>query len=472
MQDSHRGQNAPSPQPSSSGRGSIIRIANAQAFWGDSTDAAATLLAQAPNIDYLTLDYLAEVTMSILARQKQKDPTLGYARDFVDVVRSLIPTWASGSRLKIVTNAGGLNPIACAKQVASVLQHAGLTNLNVYSISGDDVFETIKSDPNRTEYYHLETQHPLTDILPKLTTANAYIGAQPIVGALQLGAHIVITGRIADPSMVVGPCMHEFSWGRDEYDKLAGATIAGHLIECGTQVTGGISTDWMSIPDPHRIGFPIVEVSADGSTVVTKPENTAGSVSLRTVKEQLLYEIGDPENYISPDAIVSFLGLKLDDLGNNRVSICGASGRSPTHFYKVTGTYRAGYRATGTLTVIGRDAVAKARRAGEVIEQKLIACGLAPQHFNIECIGCGDTMPGVLPRRDDLFETVLRVGVLDERKEVAEKFAKELIPLVTSGPQGTTGYFDGRPTVREVFGYWPCLMQRSKVIPVVTKVDA
>lgn len=448
-----------------------IRIANTQAFWGDSTDAAASLLAQSPDIDYLTLDYLAEVTMSILARQKQKDPTLGYARDFVDVIKSLVPFWKSGSKLKIVTNAGGLNPQACAQSVssvlASVLQHAGLS-LKVASISGDDVLAHLLAHPESREYSHLESQRSLADIKDKLVTANAYIGAGPVIEALKRGAQIIVTGRVADPSLTVAPCAHEFNWSELDYDKIAGATIAGHLIECGTQVTGGISTDWMSLTDQHRLGFPIVEISPDGTAIVTKPPNTSGLISRRTVKEQLLYEIGDPDNYISPDAIVSFLSLKLDELPDNRVRVSGAKGRPTTDYYKVTATYRAGFRASGTLTIIGRDAVAKARRTGEVIREKMKCVGLDPQHYLAECIGSGDTMPAVLPRRDDLFETVLRVSVRDERKQVVEKFARELIPMVTAGPQGTTGYFDGRPTVREVFGYWPCLIKRDLVKPVVT----
>jgi hypothetical protein len=448
-----------------------IRIANTQAFWGDSTDAAGNLLALEPGLDYLTLDYLAEVTMSILAKQKQKDPNLGFARDFLDVIASLITHWKNGSQLKIITNAGGLNPDACAQSAARVLGHAGLSHLKVAAVSGDDVLVHLRAKPDTKEFCHLETGKPLTEILDKLVTANAYIGAEPVTEALRQGAQIIVTGRVADPSLAVAPCAHEFDWNSSNFDRIAAATIAGHLIECGTQVTGGISTDWLSLDDPHRLGFPIVEIAPDGSTIVTKSSNTSGVVNLRTVKEQLLYEIGDPDNYISPDAIVSFLGLRLDDLGNNRVRITGAKGRPTTDFFKVTATYRAGFKASGTLTIIGRDAVLKARRVGEVIREKLKLAGVEPQHYLAEVIGSGDTMPGVLPRRDDLFEVVLRVGAMDERKEVVEKFARELIPMVTAGPQGTTGYFDGRPTVREVFGYWPCLIRRELVKTDVTIME-
>lgn len=441
-----------------------IRIGNAQGFWGDATDAPARLLAQQPDLDVLTLDYLAEVSMSILARLREKESDAGYAQDFVEVVRSLAPLWRDGSKLRLVTNAGGLNPRACAGACAAALRAAGVSNLRIGVVSGDDVLPLLTRSPER--FNHLETDQSLEPVADRLVTANAYLGAEPVVRALQQGATIVITGRVADPSLAVAPCVHRFGWSMDDYDRLAGATVAGHLIECGTQVTGGISTGWMGLADPVGIGFPVVEITDDGSCVVTKPAGTGGAVTEMTVKEQLLYEIGDPGRYVSPDATVSFLGLKVQDLGSDRVRVSGARGGRTTDSYKVSATYRAGWRASGSLTIIGRDAVAKARRAGQVVLQRLERAGLKPQHARVECLGAGDACP-VLPRRDDLFETVLRIGVMDERRQVVERFSRELVPLVTSGPQGTTGYFDGRPTVREVFGYWPCLVKRQQVRIVV-----
>jgi hypothetical protein len=256
--------------------------------------------------------------------------------------------------------------------------------------------------------------------------------------------------------------MAHFGWTADSYDRIAGATVAGHLIECGTQVTGGISTDWMNLSNGPAIGFPVVEVATDGSCVVTKPNGTGGRVDLRTVKEQLVYELGDPANYLSPDASVSFLGLRLSDLGNDRVGVEGATGRPPPPTYKVSATYRAGFRAAGTLTLFGRDAAAKARRCGEIVLRKLREAGCEPRRSLVECIGAGDVVRGV-GANQDAMECVLRIAVTDERPEVVERFTREMTPLVTSGPQGTTGYAEGRPVVREAVGYWPCLIERERV---------
>jgi hypothetical protein len=429
----------------------VLKIGNAQAFWGDSSDAPATLVSQQPDLDWLTLDYLAEVSMSILARQRERDSTLGYARDFLDVIRSLAPVWKSGRKLRLIANAGGLNPRGCAQACANILRESGCMRLKLGVVSGDDVLE------------HVRTR---TDAPAPLVTANAYLGAAPIVEAIQQGADIIITGRVADPSLAVAPCIAHFGWRNDDYDRLAGATVAGHLIECGTQVTGGISTDWLTVPDPANIGFPVVEMSPDGSCVVSKPTGTGGCVNLRTVKEQLVYEIGDPGSYLSPDATVSFLSVRLDELGGDFVRVSGASGRAPPATYKVSATYRAGYRASGMIAVTGRDATAKARRAGDVVLERLRRAGVAPRRSLVECMGAGDIVP-VHPPRNDLNEVMLRISVADERREVVEKFTREIVPLVTSGPAGTTGYFDGRPSVREVFGYWPISIERQHVRPVV-----
>ena len=287
MANTFRQPNTPSPQPSPGGRGSI-RIANTCAFWGDDIGASAQTIALDPNIDFLTLDYLAEVSMSILAKLKQRNPDAGYANDFVEVVTSLIPAWKSGGKFRVVTNAGGLNPRGCANACARILRDAGLSKMKIGIVTGDDVLPLLQT-----------SQSIDADILARMTTANAYLGAMPIADALHQGADIVITGRVADPSLTVGPCIAHFGWKDDEFDRLAGATVAGHLIECGTQVTGGICTDWLKL-DTNNIGFPIVEIAEDGSCVVTKPPNTGGAVNEWTVKEQLLYELGDPSELSEP----------------------------------------------------------------------------------------------------------------------------------------------------------------------------
>lgn len=451
----------------------VLRIGNAQGFWGDSPDAAARLASQAPDLDYVTLDYLAEVSMSILAKQRERDPSAGYARDFLGVVASLAPFWRAGRKLRVVTNAGGLNPGACAKACADTLRAAGCANLRLAVVSGDDVLPILRRNLEHSAdaFPHLETGAPLSTVASSLVTANAYLGAAPVAEALARGADLVITGRAADPSLTVGPCLDHFNWATDDYARIAGATVAGHLVECGTQVTGGISTDWLDMPDPADIGFPIAEVSADGSCVITKPPDTGGRVDQRVVKEQLLYEIGDPACYLSPDATVSFLTLRLADDGRDRVRVSGASGSPPPATYKVSATYRAGFRAAGMLTVFGRDAAVKARRCGELVLTRLKRIGCDPAQSLVECLGAGAVAPGVVGAPPDATDVVLRISVSDPRREIVERFTREIAPLVTSGPQGITGYAEGRPAVREVFGYWPTLIPRDQVHPRVEVIN-
>ncbi len=439
----------------------IIRIGNAQGFWGDSVDAPARLVRQQPDLDYLTLDYLAEVSLSILALQRSRDKSLGYARDFLGVVSQLIPLWQAGRATKIVCNAGGLNLMGCATACMALLQEAGL-QLRVGVVTGDDVLSQIQADAGCPTFANWETGESVSDVADGLMTAHAYIGAEPVAEALAQGADVVITGRVADPSLTAGIAQHEFGWSSTDYDRLAAATVGGHLLECGTQVCGGISTDWLAMPDPANMGFPVIELSEEGALVVTKPAGTGGAVTAWTVKEQLLYEIGDPRNYLSPDCRVDFTTLSVEDLGDDRVAVSGATGSAPTDTYKVSATHRDGYWAHGTLTIFGRDAVAKAQRCGEIIFERLRQAGYVYPRKNIECLGSNAIAPGVLAPQE-CREIVLRVGVAHEDKDAVERFAREIAPLVTSGPQGTTGYAGGRPRVTPVFGYWPCLIARDRV---------
>ena len=452
-----------------------IRIGNSQGFWGDRAEAAAEMLAREPDLDYLTSDYLAEVSLSILALQRDRDPSLGYARDFVEVVRSLAPYWRGGGRCRLITNAGGLNPAACARACAEALREAGVGPMPIGIVEGDDVLATLRDSGDAGGLScNLDDGRPLSDVADRLVTANAYLGASAIAEALAGGARIVITGRVADPSLAVAPCLHEFRWRADEHDRIAGATVAGHLIECGAQVTGGIATDWLDLPDPAHIGFPIVEVDADGGCVVAKPRGTGGRVDARTVTEQLLYEIGDPDRYLSPDATVSFLGLRVADLGGDRVAVAGARGRPAPQTYKVSATFRDGYRAQGMLTIFGRDAEAKARRAGAIVLDRVREAGFALREATVECLGSGDVAPGVPGPvdRSDLREVVLRIAVADESRAAVERFSRELMPLITAGPPGTTGYAEGRPKVHPVFRYWPCLIDRGLVEPRVSLISS
>jgi hypothetical protein len=376
-----------------------------------------------------------------------------------------VPFYQTGGRTRIVTNAGGLDPERCAQACADLLRDVNLARLKIAVVTGDDVLPFLKKTPG--EFPSLETKISAESIAPRLVTANAYAGADPIARAIEAGADIVITGRVADPSLTVGPCIAHFGWRSSDYDPIAGATIAGHLIECGTQACGGFSTDWLDLPDNHAIGFPIVEVSADGSCVVTKPSGTGGAVNVVTVKEQLLYEIGDPGNYLSPDVTASLLTLKVEAIGENRVRVSGASGRPPTESLKVSATFRDGYKAHGMLTIFGHDAVKKARQAGEGVLRRLKERGCVYRDTLVECLGTGASVRGIVSRVSDthLIETVLRVSVAGDNKDEVEQFTKEIAPLVTCGPQGVTGYASGRAKVLPIFGYWPTLISKSLVKP-------
>jgi hypothetical protein len=441
----------------------VLRVGNAQGFWGDQIDAPANLIRQSPDLDYLTLDYLAEVSMSIMAIQREKDPAAGYARDFVEVVRTLVPYWKQNLTFRVITNAGGLNPEGCAAACLRVLRESGLNKKKIVVVLGDNVLDLLKSDVDNPLFNNLDNGDPLGKVAGDLTTATAYLGAGPIAEALSRDADIVVTGRCADPSLTVGACAFHYGWGWDRYSELAGATIAGHLIECGTQVTGGVSSNWLLLKQKTFIGFPIAEVDATGSCIITKPVGTDGIVNEQTVKEQLLYEIEDPDNYISPDVNVSFLSLKLEEDGKDRIRISGAKGKSPGETLKISATYRDGFKADGLLTVVGDEADFKAKLCGEILLERVRRAGFAMDQTRIECLGAGDATMGAMGFQRNLKECVLRVCVKDRRREAVERFTKEVASLVTSGPQGVTGYTTGRPKVRPVFGFWPCLARKADV---------
>ncbi|HRD54884.1 MAG TPA: DUF1446 domain-containing protein [Parachlamydiaceae bacterium] len=443
-----------------------VKIGNSQGFWGDGQDASFELLNEQKDLDYLTLDYLAEVSLSIMAIQKEKDLKLGYAKDFLDTVKSLIPLWKEGSRCKVITNAGGLNPLECAKECTKILKEAGLP-LSVAAVFGDDVLPLILKDVKNSQFNNLDSGKPIEKVTSSLVSANAYLGAKSIVEALSKGADIVVTGRVADPSLTVAAAAFYWNWKFDQYDLLAGATVAGHLIECGRQVTGGILTDWLKLKDPFNIGFPIAEIFEDGSFVITKPKNTGGAVTEQSVKEQLLYEIGDPANYLSPDVTVSFLNLKVKDEGQDRVHVEGAKGSLPPKTLKVSTCYRDGFKAEGMLTIFGEEAVKKAKLCGQIILDRVKRSGFHLEKTNIEALGSLEVVPEIFKQDLSLKECVLRVAVKSPDFKAVSCFAKEIAPLVTSGPQGVVGYTSGRPSIREVFGFWPCLIDALQVHPHV-----
>lgn len=448
-----------------------VRIGNGCGFWGDSLDAPVRL-AEAGRLDYLTLEYLAELTMSILALQKQRDPAAGFAHDFLDVLDRLGPTLAAQPKLKVVTNAGGTNPRACGEKAAGVLAKHGLGSRTVAVVAGDDLLprldELLAAGHPLT---HLDTGEPLESIRPRVVSANAYLGARPIADALALGASVVVTGRVADASLSVGPLMHEFQWAWDDWHRLAAATTAGHLIECGAQATGGLWTNADETTRLETVGYPIAEVSADGDFTVTKPEGSGGAVNVETISEQLLYEVGDPARYLTPDVVADFTAHTLTETARDVVAVRGCRGTPATDTYKVSIAYRDGFAASGTLVLVGPNAAAKARRSGEILLDRLRQAGVTFEHSHVEALGAGDVLNGITGTANPP-EVVLRVAVRDPRRAAVERFTKEFAPLVTSGFAGTTGYTTGRPQVREVFVYWPALVAKSAVTPTVELVPS
>ena len=438
-----------------------IRIGNGCGFWGDNLDAPRQLAEQG-QLDYLTLEYLAELTMSILALLRRRDPNAGYATDFLDVLDQLGPILKRQPGLKIVTNAGGMNPKACATKAKEILAKH-VVDRKIGIVSGDDLLPRLDElIANDHPLNHLDTGEPLSTIRDKVVSANAYLGARPIAEALAGGASIVVTGRVADASLVLGPCVHEFGWKWDDWTRLGAGSVAGHLIECGAQATGGL---WMNADESTRlqsVGYPIAEIADDGTMTITKPAVTGGAVNIETISEQLLYEVADPASYFTPDVVADFTTPRLRQAGPDVVEITQSSGKPATDTYKVSIAYRDGYASSGTLVIAGPNAVVRARRSGQILLEKLKRSGISFAQSHIEVLGAGDSLPGVLPIADPP-EVVLRVAVRDPNKAAVERFTKEFAPLVTSGFAGTTGYTTGRASVRETFAYWPALIAKSAV---------
>jgi len=442
----------------------ICKIANGAGFLGDNIDAPRRLV-EAAEVDYLTLEYLAELTLSILARVREKDPAAGYAEDFLGVLESLVPALKAQPRLKLVTNAGGMNPTSCAHAAARILATAGLADTPIGVVTGDDLLADLaKLQAAGCAFTNLDTHQPLATLNEPVVSANAYLGAREIAGCLDSGARIVITGRVADASLAVGPAFHEFGWNWDDWRRLAGASVAGHVIECGAQATGGFYPHWQEIDLAH-VGYPIAELNDDGDAVITKPHGSGGVVNRETVAEQLVYEIGDPAHYLTPDVDVDFTTVEIEELGADRVAVRGATGRPAPESYKVSLAYRAGYTAAGQMLVFGRDAVAKAQACAEIVLARLRIAGYEFANSHVECLGAGEGVPGLALPPVELREVVLRLTVHDPRREAVERFAREFAPLATSGPAGLAGYAGGRPQPRPVFAYWPTLVPKQRVKP-------
>ncbi|HSM79247.1 MAG TPA: acyclic terpene utilization AtuA family protein [Bryobacteraceae bacterium] len=436
----------------------MIRIANGQGFWGDWLEAPVRLVEQGP-IDYLILDYLAEITMSILQKQKEADVALGYARDFPPLM-GRIAEKLRRRNVKVIANAGGVNPIACALEVRRVAPQ-----LKVAVVLGDDIFPRLDELMAAGHAMaNMETGAPLSTIRSRVLSANAYIGAFPLAEALATGADVVIAGRSTDTALALAPMVHRFGWKPDEFDKLAAGTIAGHIVECGAQCTGGnCQADWKSIPDMANIGYPIIEAEPDGSFVITKHHGTGGRVSLDSVKEQLLYELGDPLNYITPDCTADFTSIRLKDDGADRVRLSGIRGGPRTPMLKLSISYAYGWKAIGTLVYSTPEAIEKAQAADRIVRERLGQLGLKFEEIYTEILGWNACHGKAAPANANPAEVQLRIGVRGEDRKAIDRFTRELAPLVLNGPPTATGFGDGRPPVREVVAYWPALIPRELI---------
>ena len=423
----------------------IVRIGGASGFWGDSSVACAQLVRRG-QIDYLVFDYLAELTMSILATMRAKSPDAGYATDFIDVAMKSVIRDIAAKGIKVVSNAGGVNPAACAAALAKLADEAGV-KLKIAIVEGDDVLPRIAA----LRAAGVREMFSGAELPQKILSANAYLGAIPIVRALAAGADVVITGRCVDSAVALGPLMYEFGWRENDFDRLASGSLAGHIIECGCQATGGLFTDWDSVPRWEDIGYPILECHADGSFVVTKAPGTGGLVSRAVVAEQMLYEMGDPGAYVLPDVVCDLSGVEIAELGPDRVRVSAARGLAPTPTYKVCATYPDGYRCTAILNIIGIDASKKAQRTAEAILARTRAIfgelGLPDYSAaRIEVLGA-ETTYGPHARTADTREAVMRLAVAHGNRQALEIFSREIAPAGTSWSPGTTGMGGGRPKV-------------------------
>src|SRR5262245_12490955 len=438
---------------------SSVRIANASGYWGDDPEALARQVRGGP-VDYVTLDFLAEITMVILQRQRARDPKLGFAYDFVQMLDPLLPELVEQG-VRVVANAGGVNVTACGDRIADACGARGVAPV-LGMVQGDDLMARLDELlQHGLPFVNMDDGRPLRPVRQQVVAANAYLGAWPIAQALGAGAQLIVTGRTTDAALILGPLVHELGWSWSDFDRIAAGTVAGHVLECGAQATGGNLTDWRSVP-PLDVGYPVAEVGSDGTFVVTKHPGTGGRVSRATITEQLLYEIGDPGAYLTPDVAADFRNLDVRAIGPDRVRVAGAVGTPPPDQLKVTVVYRDGYRAVGFALISGPDAVAKADRLAEMVWHRV---GADFQDRRAELVGyrsCwGPAAPEIAPN-----EGVLRMAVRDPDRGKVERFAHTMLGFALQGPPGL-GVFGGRPEVQPAFGYWPTLVPRDLVKPEV-----
>lgn len=450
-------------------RAAPVRIGCHSGFWGD-TETAAPQLVRHGNIDYLVSDYLAEVTMSIMAAQKLRNPQAGYATDFVTAVMAPLAKEIAEKKIKVVTNAGGVNPLACRDAVLKACEAAGV-KLKVAVVLGDDLQPRIE-ELRKLGIKEMDTG---AELPARVASMNAYLGGFPIARALSEGADVVITGRCVDSAVTLGCLIHAFDWSMDDLDRLAAGTLCGHIIECGAQCNGGNFTDWRLVPDYDNMGFPIAEVSADGSFVLGKPDNTGGLITTATVAEQMLYEIGDPRAYMVPDVVCDFTQAKYEQVGKDRVKVSGAKGRPATDTYKVSTTFPDGYKFSSIFMLGGREAAAKGKHSAEMIIKKtrrmLGEKGMPDfRDVSIEVIGAEATY-GPHSRATDSREVVVKIAAKHEQKEALGLLGREIAPMSTGGVVGLAGSFGaGRVAPAPVIRMFSCLVPKSQV-PVTIDLD-
>ncbi len=446
----------------------VVRVAAGQGFWGDWLEAPRRQVEGGP-VDYLMLDYLAEVTMSILQKQKARDPAFGYARDFIGAVDSVLPA-VTERGVRIVANAGGVNPTACARAILKLADQRGARGkVTLGVVTGDDLLTRLDSlIAGGHELRNMDTGEPLSTVRDRVLSANAYLGSEPIVEALGQGAQIVITGRSTDTALTMAPLRFEFGWQNDDWSRLAAGIVAGHIIECGAQCSGGNCLyDWENVPDLANVGYPIVEGRPDGTFDIVKHPDTGGRISVPSVTEQLVYEMGDPRSYITPDVVADFTTILLEQAGTDRVRVTGIQGRPPTDRLKVSIAYRAGFKAVGTLVYAWPDALAKAKMADRVLRERLDRLGLKLESVLTEYVGASACHGPLVEEHRDHPEVQLRIGVRSEDEASVERFTRELAPLVLNGPPSVTGFAGGRPKVEEIVAYWPALIDKTVVRPGV-----
>jgi len=441
--------------------GRIIRIGGASGFWGDSMVAAPQLVEHG-RLDYLVFDYLAETTMAILAGARRKRPELGYATDFVDIAMKSVLPGIVRQGIKVVANAGGINPQGCADALSALAASMGLSP-RIAVVTGDDV----SGEMPRLRAAGVADMFTGEALPERILSANAYLGALPIARALAEGADIVITGRCVDSAVMLGPLIREFGWAADDHDLMAAGSLAGHIIECGCQATGGLHTDWEAVPDWPNIGYPVLECAADGSFTVTKPEGTGGAVLRAAVAEQMLYEIGDPAAYVLPDVACDFSHVAIEQEGPDRVRVTGARGYAPPATYKVSATMLDGFRCAGSMVIVGIDAAAKARRTGEAVlaRTRAILKRLGMPDYTrtaVELFGA-ETLYGPHARTGQSREVMVRIVADHPMREALEIFAREIAPSGTSWSPGTTGPAAGRPSPSPLIKPFSFLLDKAEV---------